>query len=122
MGGLVVLIIIGTTVWVGVDTSGRDFSQSKFARSTAQWVIGSLFLWIVAFPAYLALRGRAPRKTARGRTSPTPGTWMAAPAASVPPPSQPPLSASKRCPDCAESVRAEARKCRFCGHAFALVT
>lgn len=29
-----------------------------------------------------------------------------------------PVAALKTCPDCAEEVKAEARKCRFCNHAF----
>jgi hypothetical protein len=113
VGNLVLLVIVGSTIWVGIDASGRDWTGNKFAKSTAQWVIGSLFLWIVAFPAYLVYRGRVPQKRS-AYPAPAPVAWTP-PAASVPPPQ---VSASKRCPDCAESVRAEARKCRFCGHAF----
>jgi hypothetical protein len=36
----------------------------------------------------------------------------------VPPPPAPPAVAQKKCPDCAELVLAEAKKCRFCNHEF----
>ena len=59
---LILLVIVGSTVWLGIDASKRDWSESKFASSTAQWVIGSLGLWIVAFPVYLVRRGRSRSK------------------------------------------------------------
>jgi hypothetical protein len=59
---LLLLVVLATTVWVGVDSSGREWSGDRFANSTAKWVIGSLLLWIVVFPVYLARRGRAPLK------------------------------------------------------------
>jgi len=62
MQGLFLVIIVATTVWVGVDASGRDWSNSSFADTTWKWVAGSLLLWIVVFPVYLVKRGAAPRK------------------------------------------------------------
>jgi hypothetical protein len=59
---LVLFIVLATTVWVGVDASGRDWSADRFANSTTKWVIGMLLLWIVVFPVYVARRGRAPLK------------------------------------------------------------
>jgi hypothetical protein len=62
MIALLLLIVIGSSVWVGFDAHSRDFSDDGFADSTFQWVAGCLLLWIVWFPAYLARRGRAPLK------------------------------------------------------------
>jgi hypothetical protein len=59
---LLLLAVVATTVWVGVDSSGRDWSGDRFANSPTKWVIGSLLLWIIVFPVYLARRGRAPHK------------------------------------------------------------
>jgi hypothetical protein len=59
---LIVLAIVATTIWVGVDASGRDWSGDRFANSPTKWIIGMLLLWIIVFPVYLARRGRAPQK------------------------------------------------------------
>jgi len=55
--GLLVLLI-----WVGVDSGQRDFSQSKYWRSSAGWIISCILLWIVYFPIYLFARKKAPRR------------------------------------------------------------
>jgi hypothetical protein len=62
MTELFILVIVGTTVWVAVDASGRDWRGNSFASSPALWALGTLLLWIVIFPVYLVSRGRAPRK------------------------------------------------------------
>ncbi len=65
MIGLLLLIVIASAVWVGFDSSGRDFITGKrwvMAKGPVGWVLGCLLLWIIFFPAYLALRGRAPLK------------------------------------------------------------
>jgi hypothetical protein len=43
---------------------------------------------------------------------------MSSPPAPLAPSPSPSLAEWKTCPDCAESVRAAARKCRFCGYQF----
>lgn len=61
---LVLLVVVGTTIWIGTDASKRDWSDDSFANSTTKWVIGSVLLWIVVFPVYLARRNRVPLKDA----------------------------------------------------------
>lgn len=73
MTGLILLIVIGSTIWVGVDASGRDFSQSGVARSTAGWVLGSLLLWLVVFPLYIAQRSHVPLKGQHQPPAPSAG-------------------------------------------------
>jgi hypothetical protein len=61
---LVLLLVIGSSVWVGVDASnlgvrsGRLGGGSLLDMSIASWVVCCLLLWIIAFPCYLAARGR----------------------------------------------------------------
>jgi hypothetical protein len=97
MNQVVLLVVLATTIWVGVDASARDFSRSSFARSTALWVIGCLALWIVVFPIYLVQRGKVPPKhgprpsPTGGWAPPSPSLTQQAPSvrSSVPPPGHP---------------------------------
>jgi hypothetical protein len=57
------VLFVATTIWVGVDASGRDWSNQGFANATWKWVVGLLLLWIVAFPIYLVQRNRVPLKS-----------------------------------------------------------
>ena len=96
MTAVLLLIVLGTTVWVGVDASQRDFSQARGARTTLGWVVGMLLLWIVFFPFYLVERNRASPKN--GRTVARPSAPLV-PAADGPdpswiPPTPPPTAPS----------------------------
>jgi hypothetical protein len=50
MGGIYLLMIIGTVIWILIDAPQRKLSRF--------WALGALLLWIVFFPIYLSLRGR----------------------------------------------------------------
>jgi hypothetical protein len=65
---VIILLVVGTSVWVGFDARARDWSDNSFADAPWKWVVGSLLLWIVVFPLYLAKRGAA----GGALTSPTP--------------------------------------------------
>ena len=62
MTAIILLLIVGTTVWVGFDASQRDWSHNGFANRPWKWVVGSLLFWIVVFPLYLVQRGKAELK------------------------------------------------------------
>jgi hypothetical protein len=63
---ILALVIVGTTIWIGIDASQREWSDGS---GTAAWVLGALLLWIVVFPYYLVRRSKAPLK---GSTAPAP--------------------------------------------------
>lgn len=68
VGGLLLLVVVGTACWVAFDAPAH--------RMSALLGLGVLMRWIVAFPWYLAERGRAQRTF----TGPPPGEWLPDPA------------------------------------------
>lgn len=99
-GLLVLLVVVGTTIWVGVDASRRDWSGRT---GTAGWVIGCILLWIVFFPYYLVVRGKVPLKEA-GAAAPN---WTSPSSDGVP-------VAYRECPHCKEGMRRDASHCPHC--------
>ena len=84
MEALILLLVLGTSMWVAADASalaGRGTGKVG-GTSTAGWLIGCLLLWIIAFPFYLVQRStflaghRPPPPPAfpTKATSPTPGS------------------------------------------------
>ena len=60
MSGIMVFIVVGTSIWVAFDASriGVKSGQLKgmFGMGPVGWFFCCLFLWIVCFPAYLVKR------------------------------------------------------------------
>ena len=83
MGIVILIVVIVSTVWVGIDASGRDFSNARGAgpRTTAGWVAGALVLWILFFPWYLIARSRA--STAVPTDPPAASGWYSDPTGSA---------------------------------------
>jgi hypothetical protein len=62
---MLLLLVIGTSVWVGFDSGtlmkGLTLEQRREiggGRSPAEWVVGCILIWIIAFPWYLSKRCR----------------------------------------------------------------
>jgi hypothetical protein len=73
---LVVLAIAGSTAWLAVDASKRDWSDNGFAKNVPTWVIGSLLLWPIVLPLYVfSHRKKAPLLAA---PEPAPAAAMSA--------------------------------------------
>ena len=96
---LILLVVVGTTIWVGLDASKRDWKSvgGTGGNSTATWVVGCILLWIFVFPLYLAKRGKAPFKT------------LAATAAT-----QAPAQVHRQCPHCKEAMLRDNHACPHC--------
>lgn len=91
---VLLLVVVGTTIWVGVDASKRDWGNGS---GTGTWVVGCILLWIVAFPIYLWKRGKAPLK--------------GEPAPAVEPTAD---AMYRECPHCKEPLRRDADTCPHC--------
>ncbi len=75
MSTVVLLIVIGTSIWVWVDARGIGARKGLISglanMGPFAWFLSSLFLWIIAFPVYLAKRS-AIRTAAQAETGSAP--------------------------------------------------
>ena len=87
---LVLIVVISTTIWSGIDSSNiaKQRHEKVAGTSTAIWVIGMLLLWIVVFPLYLVKRSQTLKELPTARYTPS-GFPQPYPYAAPPPPSQP---------------------------------
>jgi hypothetical protein len=94
MADLILLIVIGSSIWVYFDAKSIGVKKGQVAglanMSPGGWFFVTLFLWIIGFPLYLSKRGDFKRANTA-------------------------VAEFRKCPQCAEEIRVEAVKCRFCG-------
>lgn len=96
MAGWIVLGALALSVlWVGLDASDRDFSESEsvwYWHSAFGWMAACVVLWIAYFPMYLSARRKVPLKSE--------------------------VRASRPCPRCGERVTSGVLDCPHCGFDF----
>ncbi len=65
MGDLILLVIIGTSIWVFFDAKSIGVKKGQIAgfanMGPVGWMFGCLLLWIIGFPLYVAKRGEFKR-------------------------------------------------------------
>lgn len=100
MFGILTLLVIISSIWVLVDASShgirKEHNVTWYQGGPIGWGLGSLLLWILVFPTYVSARSKLIAATAETAS----GGRM------------------KRCPMCAEDVKADALICKHCRHSF----
>ena len=70
MGDIILLLVVGTSIWVGVDAKTIGVKKGQIEgmgnMGPLGWFFVCLLFWIVGFPFYLAKRGEF-KKLAKSR-------------------------------------------------------
>lgn len=117
-GVIILLLIVASMVWVGYDAKKRDWTYKKHGSKTAAGqIIGVVLFWIIFFPVYLVQRRKAPLLVRACPARPSIGS----PSQAATPITSTVAEQSARfktCPDCAETVLADAGVCKHCHYRF----
>jgi hypothetical protein len=86
-------LVIGTTIWVGYDSSTNKITPGTgpytLTNGALIWVLACGLLWLIIFPGYLVRRGRIMRERSKSPLRPNyPGAAYPAPAYGAPAPAQ----------------------------------
>jgi hypothetical protein len=75
MEALILIIVLGTSIWVAVDASTIGVKKGQLKgiadMGPAGWFFVCLLLWIVGFPFYLAKRSELKRVNTPGNLTPS---------------------------------------------------
>jgi hypothetical protein len=105
--GLLILAVSLAIYFIPYIVASKNGKQNAGAIGALNFFLGwTLVGWVVALVWAMS----------KDAQQPAPQVQVNVPAA-LPTPSPLPGS-QKKCPDCAEMILADARKCRFCGHEF----
>lgn len=127
MGLVMFLVVLSTAIWVVIDASSIGMRKGLVLgvgnMGPWGWFFSTLLLWIVAFPMYLHYRGKFKDATAAldnadGSSKSGGAKGNEKQVAST----QTEAGEFRKCPFCAESIRREAIKCRYCGSEIAPIT
>ena len=58
MEAVIIIIVLGTSIWVAFDASSIGAGKRSGTTGPAAWFVFCLLLWIVGFPVYLASRSK----------------------------------------------------------------
>ena len=92
MAAVIIIIVLGTSIWVAFDASSIGAGRRSGTTGPAAWFLFCLLLWIVGFPVYLANRSKIKAAAAlAGAAHPDGATPTAVgPVPTSPPPAWPP--------------------------------
>jgi hypothetical protein len=112
MEALILIAICALIYFIPTIVAGHNKKQNAGAIGALNLLLGwTLVGWVVALVWAMSKD-----------VQPVAQVQVNVPTSSSSPKPLAPLAAQKKCPDCAEMILAEARKCRFCGHEFASMT